>query len=248
MTTSDNIKKILALLDEAYDRPQAFKKDDPVDVLVRTILSQNTTDKNSVPAFYALKRHFASWEKVRKARTRDIARIIRHAGLANIKAERIKSVLSEIKERRDEKGKEGKRRERKGRREGKVSLGFLSEMDDESALGYLESLKGVGPKTAACVLLFGFGKAAMPVDTHIFRVVKRLGIIGKDVNIGEAHKILTRIVPNDLIYDFHLGIIEHGRKTCRAQNPRCGVCVVYGLCKFGKKGFFRKRQLNDKKS
>ena len=252
MTIRDKIKKVMALLKKAYGRPERFERDDPVDVLIRTVLSQNTTDKNSVPAFSALKRHFASWEKVRQARTVEITRLIRRAGLANIKAKRIKGVLSEIKERRRKKGREGKIGDKinkgEGQREGKISLDFLSEMDIDSALEYLESLKGVGPKTAACVLLFSFGKSVMPVDTHIFRVAKRLGLIGKDVNIEEAHKTLTRIVPNDLIYDFHLGIIEHGRKTCKAQNPRCGVCVVYGLCRFEKKKFFRKRQLNDKKS
>ena len=105
---------------------------------------------------------------------------------------------------------------------------------------YLGSLKGVGPKTAACVLLFGFGKSVMPVDTHIFRVAKRLGLISEDIDIEEAHKVLTNIVPKHLIYEFHLGIIEHGRRTCKSQTPKCGVCVVYGLCKFRKKEFYKK--------
>jgi endonuclease III len=99
----------------------------------------------------------------------------------------------------------------------------------------------VGPKTAACVLLFSFGKPVMPVDTHIFRVAKRLGLIGPDTGIEEAHEALTKIVPKRLIYRFHLGIIEHGRRTCKAQTPGCGVCCVYGLCEFEKKEFFKKR-------
>ena len=151
-------------------------------------------------------------------------------------------VLSEIRRReglrRGEKGKEGKKEGIRGGekgKEGKIGLGFLGKMDTEKALEYLQSLKGVGPKTAACVLLFGFGKPAMPVDTHIFRVTKRLGLISKDTGIEEAHKILTKIVPKHLIYRFHLGIIEHGRRTCRSQTPHCGVCVVYGMCKYDKK-------------
>ncbi len=232
MNSQEKIRKISALLRKAYGRPSAFRKDDPVDVLIRTILSQNTTDKNSVPAFYALKRHFVSWDKVRVARSTEIVRIIRHAGLAKIKAERIKGVLKEIRERGAGKGEE------KGK-EGKISLGHLAKMDTEDALEYLESLKGVGPKTAACVLLFAFGKPVMPVDTHIFRVAKRLGLIGRKTGIEEAHEILTNIVPKHLIYEFHLGIIEHGRRTCKAQTPQCGVCCVYGLCRFKKKKSYR---------
>jgi endonuclease-3 len=141
--------------------------------------------------------------------------MIKHAGLANIKAKRIKEVLSEIK-----------------RREGRLSLASLRSMGVNEAISYLKSLKGVGPKTAACVLLFSFGKPVMPVDTHIYRVTGRLGLIPKHLSIEEAHRFLSDLVPKSLIYDFHLGIIEHGRKTCKAQNPRCGVCLLYSLCKF----------------
>jgi len=109
---------------------------------------------------------------------------------------------------------------------------------------YLKSLKGVGPKTAACVLLFSFNKPIMPVDTHIFRVTKRLGLIEKRINIAEAHEILSKIVPKGLIYEFHLGIIEHGRRTCKAQNPKCGMCAIYSLCEFEKKVFYKKRESN----
>jgi endonuclease-3 len=231
MTISDKIKKILKLLSKAYGRPKALEKDDPVDVLIRTVLSQNTTDKNSLKAFAELKAAFKSWDKVLAADTRKIAGVIRHAGLANIKARRIKGILAEIK-----------------RREDRITLSFLNIFTAKDGLEYLESLKGVGPKTAACVLLFSFGKSVMPVDTHIFRVTKRLGLIGEDTGIEEAHEFLTKIVPKHLIYEFHLGIIEHGRRTCRAQTPRCGVCCIYGLCRFEKKRFFKKRQSDDTKS
>ena len=218
MTIRDKIKKILKLLEGVYGKPAPFAKDDPVDVLIRTVLSQNTTDKNSLAAFARLKTAFSSWDKVLASDTRKIAAIIRHAGLANIKAGRIKYILAEIKKRED-----------------RITLSFLNIYTVKDALEYLESLKGVGPKTAACVLLFSFGKPVMPVDTHIFRVAKRLGLINKNMGVEEAHNVLTNIVPKHLIYDFHLGIIEHGRKTCKAQTPRCGVCVVYGMCKYDKK-------------
>ena len=152
-----------------------------------------------------------------------IARLIRHAGLANIKARRIKDILVEIK-----------------RREGRITLSGIKNLSVKDSLEYLRSLKGVGPKTAACVLLFSFGKPVMPVDTHIFRVTKRLGIIGNKLNIIETHDALSGIVPKDLIYNFHLGIIEHGRKTCKANNPHCGSCLLYGLCRFKDKRIYKR--------
>jgi endonuclease-3 len=255
MTTRAGITEILNLTNRAYGRPGPFRRTDPVDEIVRTILSQNTNDTNSLAAFAVLKRNFKTWEGLLNAPTNKIAALIKHAGLANIKAARIKEALIEIK-----------------RREGKVSLANLTRLDAGSALEYLRSIKGVGPKTAACVLLFSFGKPVMPVDTHIFRVTKRLGLIGPKVGIEEAHELLTALVPKDLtprrgqsqckrpcsgssrdcqardlIYEFHLGIIEHGRKTCRALHPRCGACVLYGLCRFRDKSKFKGSQI-DKKS
>jgi endonuclease-3 len=217
-----SIRRILSLLEKAYGRIPPLKRSDPVDELIRTVLSQNTSDKNSVPAFHALKRSFSSWDAVSRAGTSKVAGIIRHAGLANIKAARIKEVLVEVK-----------------RREGKISLARLGRMSSGEAIGYLESIKGVGPKTAACVLLFSFGKAVMPVDTHIFRVAKRLGFIGYNIDIKEAHLALNLIIPGDLIYKFHLCIIEHGRRTCKAVRPSCEACVLYDMCGFKLKSFYR---------
>jgi endonuclease III len=234
MKIQQKIRKILSLLNKAYGAVPPFKKTNPVDELVRTILSQNTNDKNSLKAYAVLKINFKSWDELLKTPMRKIARLIRHAGLANIKAARIKGVLVEIRAR------EGMRRGKKGGKGG-ISLSHLGKMSTDDAHEYLRSLKGVGPKTASCVLLFSFGKPVMPVDTHIFRVTKRLGLIYKGLTIEAAHKRLSAIVPKDLIYRFHLSIIEHGRKTCKAQNPGCGVCCVYGLCRFEKKKFYRKK-------
>lgn len=218
MTSGRKIRTILNAINKAYGKPPVWKKTDPVDELIRTVLSQNTSDINSLAAFAVLKSHFKPWNKVLKTSVAKIAGLIRHAGLANIKAKRIKEILDEIR-----------------RREGAISLSCLKRVSIDDALAYLRSLKGVGPKTAACVLLFSFGKPVMPVDTHIFRVTKRLGLIANNLDIEEAHKSLLNIVPRDLIYNFHLGIIEHGRRTCKARNPRCGVCVLYKRCKFRRK-------------
>ncbi len=222
---------MLSLIEKAYGRIPPLRRSDPVDETVRTVLSQNTTDKNSVPAFNALKGHFGSWEKVLRAEVRSIAGVIKHAGLANIKARRIKDVLAEI-----------------ALREGSITLTRLGSMGLDESTAYLRSIKGIGPKTAACVLLFSFDKPIMPVDTHIFRVAKRLGLIGEKVDIEEAHKALTAMVPARLIYRFHLGLIEHGRKTCKAVRPLCEVCVLYGNCAFKRKAYYRKKNSEDKKS
>ena len=227
--TNDRAKvlDILRRLNKAYGKSAPLRRTPPLDELIRTILSQNTNDRNSLAAFAVLKKSFTSWDWLLKADTRHIAGLIRHAGLANIKASRIKEALAEIK-----------------RREGRLNLAFLEKKDTGSAFVYLRSLKGVGPKTAACVLLFSFGRPVMPVDTHIFRVAKRLGLIGEKTGIGEAHEKLTAlvpVVPKDLHYEFHLGIIEHGRKTCKAQNPGCGFCVLYNMCRFKDKALYRAR-------
>lgn len=224
MAIHSKITEILPLLRKAYGRPRPFRKTDPVDEIVRTILSQNTNDRNSLAAFAILKRHFRSWDEALRVSAPVVASLIKHAGLANIKARRIRDVLAEIK-----------------RRQGKISLAILNTLDIGPALEYLRSLKGIGPKTAACVLLFSFGKPVMPVDTHIFRVAKRLGLIGSSLNVEQAHQALTALVPKDLIYEFHLGIIEHGRRTCKAQNPRCGFCVLYHICRFTNKAAYKKR-------
>jgi len=216
MLNKNRVKDILRLIRKSYGKNlRPLRATPPIDELIRTILSQNTSDSNSLAAFAVLKRNFKSWERLLDTDTAKLSRMIKHAGLANIKSKRIKEVLSEIR-----------------RREGALSLRSLKSMDTREALDYLKSLKGVGSKTAACVLLFSFAKPVMPVDTHIYRVARRLGLISEESSIEEAHQLLSDAVPKDLIYDFHLGIIEHGRKTCKAQNPRCGVCLLYSLCKF----------------
>jgi endonuclease-3 len=230
MNKTDRVNNVLSLLKKAYGRPRPFRRTDPVDEVVRTVLSQNTSDKNSIPAFEELKRRFESWEAVASAPVARIASAIRRAGLANIKAVRIRKLLRDIRGRRviGSSGHWVKKR---------ISLRWLEKIDADTAFSYLTSLKGIGPKTASCALLFSFAKPVMPVDTHIFRVSKRLGLIGPKVNIGEAHRLLTAMCGKNtrLIYELHLSIIEHGRRTCRAQNPRCGSCSLYGTCRYGNK-------------
>ena len=187
-----------------------------LDEVVATVLSQHTSDINSGRAFARLKKTFPNWEQVADAPTEDLADAIRSGGIAEQKARRIKQVLAAIEE-----------------REGKVSLDRLAELEDADATAYLESLPGVGPKTAACVLVFSLGRAAFPVDTHVHRIAIRLGWIPAKTTAGAAHRLLAQIVPPPIRYDLHIALVTHGRTVCRAQRPRCDQCVLRDLCAFG---------------
>ena len=191
------------------------KKLPPIDELVLTILSQNTTDVNSQRAFEKLKTKYPTWEKVLEAPKEGIADAIRSSGVFNIKAQRIKATLLEIKQ-----------------RVGKLDLSLLEDMQLEEAKQWLTSLHGVGPKTAAIVLLFSFGRPALPVDTHVWRVTKRLGLIDEGTSREKAHILLEDIVPQDCIYSLNYNLVRHGRKICRAQNPLCSECILSKRCDY----------------
>ena len=187
-----------------------------LDELIATILSQNTTDSNSGAAFGELRRRFPDWEAVRRAPVERVADAIRIAGLANQKTPRIKAVLQRLHEER-----------------GELSLEFLHEMPLDEACEYLRRFSGVGPKTIACVLLFACRKPILPVDTHVHRVSRRLGLIGPKTNEANAHDKLSRLVPAERVLDFHIQLIRHGRQVCSARTPRCTDCVLLDRCPTG---------------
>ena len=196
-----------------------------IDEVVATVLSQHTSDTNSERAFAQLKDRFPRWEQVAAAPAGQVADAIRCGGIADQKARRIQQILAAISE-----------------REGRIDLGRLYELDDAGAQAYLESLPGVGPKTAACVLTFAMGRAAFPVDTHVYRVATRLGWLPAKTTADAAHRLLGPIVPADIRYDLHVAMISHGRTTCRAQRPRCGACVLHDLCAYGREDVAPLRQ------
>ncbi len=187
-----------------------------LDELIATILSQNTSDTTSGPAFEALYRRFGSWDAVRKAPVSQIAAAIRRAGLARIKAPRIQAILEHLHAER-----------------GEVSLEFLRHWPAPVAMEYLMRFPGVGPKTAACVLLFACGQPVLPVDTHVHRVSHRLGLIGPRASPASAHQELGRLVPKDQVLEFHIQLIRHGRACCRARSPQCPGCPLCDLCPSG---------------
>jgi len=215
------VREVDRLLAKVYGDRKWRRHAEPIDELIATVLSQHTNDINRDKAFEQLKRRFPSWEQVLRAPVRKIASAIKPAGLANQKAPRIKAILQRIAE----------------ANEGDLSLEFLEEMPTDEALAWLKNLPGVGPKTAACVLLFSFGKPVFPVDTHIFRISKRLGWLDEKVNEAKANELLDQVVPNEIKYRLHLNMIAHGRQICRPQKPRCQECVIKHLCEY-----FRKRK------
>ncbi len=180
------------------------------------MLSQHTSDINRDRAFARLKERLPTWKQVLAAPTHDVAEAIRPGGIAEVKARRIKSILAEIE-----------------RREGEPSLDRLQELNDQEVAEYLCELPGVGPKTAACVLVFSMGRAAFPIDTHVHRIARRLGWIDGRASAERAHAELAPRVPADIRYDLHVAFINHGRNVCKPKIPRCSECVVFDLCEAG---------------
>lgn len=222
MTASNknvDVQQVFLLLEQQQGKVNWEPRLDPVSELVFTILSQHSSDTNSIRSFQRLWDVFESWEQVMEADTEEISEVIWSGGLANIKGPRIKSVLLEIKDKL-----------------GQLDLSSLSDMSLTEAKEWLRSLSGVGPKTAAVVLCFGLGMPAMPVDTHIYRVSKRLGLISHKTTVDQAHEILESAVRQEQVFPFHVYLIQHGRQVCRARNPRCGVCVLNGICLYVQRG------------
>jgi endonuclease-3 len=200
---------------EDYGEPTWRPHMDAVSELVSTILSQNTNDVNRDVAFDRLRSQLPTWEQVRDAGTEVVIEAIRPAGLANQKGPRIQEALRLITQQR-----------------GELELEFLADWPVQEAKDWLCSINGVGPKTAAIVLLFSLGRPAFPVDTHVHRVTKRLGLIGPKVSREKAHVELERLVPEEAYYPFHLNLIRHGRGVCSSRKPRCMECTLRDLCEF----------------
>jgi endonuclease-3 len=185
----------------------------PISELVFTILSQHTSDINSFRAYQNLVDSFDNWNSVAEAEPIHIAETIWMGGLSNVKAPRIKNVLQSIKKLR-----------------GDFDISFLKDMPLHQAKKWLCDLPGVGPKTAAVVLCFGLGMPAMPVDTHIYRVSKRLGIIDSNISAEKAHDIMDKQIPPERIFSLHVYLITHGRQICKSRKPQCVRCTLVKIC------------------
>lgn len=210
------VRWVYERLVEVWGIPPWEPDGDAIGGLVATILSQHTSDVNSERAYERLRLAFPGWATVRDAPQEAVAEAIRVGGLAQLKAERIQRVLRELSERYD----------------GALDLGHLNDLPLAEARDTLLALPGVGPKTAACVLLFSLGRPAFPVDTHVLRVTRRLGLIGPKVTADAAHLELERRIPPEWRHTMHLNLIQHGRRVCHAQRPACERCALRARCQF----------------
>lgn len=213
MEPKAKVQEIHRRLLQLYGEPVWRLHLDPVSELVSTILSQNTNDVNRDVAYNRLRERLPTWEEVRDAPVDEVVEAIRPAGLANQKGPRIQEALHVVSEER-----------------GELSLDFLAAWPIDRAKAWLSAIHGVGPKTAAIVLLFALGLPAFPVDTHVHRVTRRLGLIGPKVSREKAHDELEKLTTPKQYYALHLNLIRHGREVCASRNPRCERCSLTDLC------------------
>jgi endonuclease-3 len=204
------VRRVRDHLRRRYGIPSAPPHRRPLDELILTVLSQSTNDRNRDVAFHRLRRFFGSWEAVRAAPLEEVEEAIRPGGISKIKSARIQAILRAIGD--------------------PLSLDWLGDAPVEEARAYLCELPGVGRKTAACVLLFSFGRREFPVDTHVSRVATRLGLLRPGAPFPELHDaMLALTVPGEEL-ELHINLLRHGRRTCQARSPRCGDCVLARMC------------------
>lgn len=200
---------VMEALEPLYGRPHPTPSHDPLAELILTVLSQNTADTNSGRAFVQLMRRYPSWDAIAAAPLAELVATIQSGGLAQQKAPRIQAILRAVAEGSPD-----------------WDLSFLGTIPLEEARAWLRALPGVGPKTAACVLLFSLGRPALPVDTHVERVSKRLGLIPAKATAEQAHDLLEALVDPADYYPFHMLLIKHGRRICAARKPACDRCPI----------------------
>lgn len=211
----ERLVQVQERLRHRFGTPTWHVKLPAVDELVCTILSQNTNDINRDKAFQALKERYPDWEAVRDADPAELQSVIRIAGLANQKGPNIQAALRDITEER-----------------GKIDLDWLKEKDPEEARKWLVKLRGVGPKTAAIVMVFALGMPAFPVDTHIYRVTGRIGLRPRNLDISKTHAYMEEIADPEDFGSLHLNLINLGREICQARKPKCPICPIIDLCQY----------------
>lgn len=215
LTQQELAQKVYKRLAGVYGEPQWEDTPPALDVLVSTILSQNTNDRNRDVAYTALRNQFPTWEEVRDAPAQLVIDLTRPAGLANQKGPRIQAVLRQITDER-----------------GALDLEFLRDMSTDEAFAWLTRFKGVGPKTASIVLQFALGKPAFPVDTHVYRVSGRIGLRPAHMTVEQTHEHLGQLFIPEQYGPGHLNLIRLGREICHARSPECVICPVNDLCAY----------------
>jgi endonuclease-3 len=231
---------VLDRLAERYGRPGWERRLDPTSELILTILTQNSADTNAEVAFEALRRRYPSgglvrphhpgagwggiglpdgaapdWDAVEAAPLPELVDTIRPGGLANQKAPRIQATLRKIREER-----------------GDYELEFLADLEPMAARDWLTSIDGIGKKTASILLLFSFGRPLFPIDRHVERVIRRVGLVPTRVTVDDAHDYFLSMLQPDRMYEAHVNLIQHGRKICHAQRPAHEICPLRERCRF----------------
>lgn len=216
LKTEKPFRYIVQNLENTFGKPIMPPKSDPLSMLINIVLSQATSDANSDRTFRNLKKSFGTWKNVLAASESEIADEIRLGGLANQKARVIKDLLQQI-----------------AAKQKTLSLKFVEKMTDEAAREYLLQFRGIGPKTVACTLLFACRKEVFPIDTHIFRVLRRMGILPEKMTDTKAHRLLDELAPTGKFYSLHVNLIRLGRQICRPREPSCERCPLIEYCDYG---------------
>lgn len=215
ISLSKKIGKINDLLVNKFGIPEKNRKTpDPVDLLIATILSQNTNDRNSYRAFRNLKDNFKDWIDLEKLPASKIEKYIKVAGLGKQKSNAIKGFLRQIK-----------------KEKGKISLNYLNKLDNREVLEDLTDYNGIGVKTASCVLLFSMERNVCPVDTHVHRTTNRIGLVSTKTP-DKTFVILNENLPGGIAHQFHTNLIRLGREVCKPSRPLCASCPLIKLCEF----------------
>ncbi len=209
---------IARILEREHGEPRWEGPGDPLDSLIRTILSQNTNDNNRDLAYRRLRERFQTWRGVMSASRDEVAESIRPAGLANQKSERLIAILRWIE-----------------KTYGELNLDFLHEMPTDEAFETFTRLKGIGVKTMAVVLMFACGREVFPVDTHVHRVTRRLGLVPEAADAVKTFRLMAPLVPEGKSYSLHMNLIRFGRSVCTARSPKCLHCPLFTHCRWPEK-------------
>jgi endonuclease-3 len=221
MTKRKLQKIIVALENEYHSKTTGFSSKNILDVLIAIKLSQNTTDKSSYKAYTNLRNEYKNWEDVIDAPLSRIKDLIKVCGLANTKAPQIQNMLKEMKA-----------------KYGNLTLDFLHSKSNQDIYGELLQYNGLGVKTISCVLAFAMGRGVFPVDTHVHRILNRIGAV--ETNTAEkTFETATVIIPDEEKVSFHTNLIKFGRNRCRAVNPLCNICFIYKECEWSEKKFYK---------
>jgi endonuclease III len=188
---------------------------DPLDELFFIVLT-TMTQYGPMEVFEDLKLRFPSWEMLlRHGAEANLREVIARCGLVNQKAPQMIAIAAQLKA-----------------DFGSVTLDPLRDMSDDHAEAYLLTLPRVGKKVARCVMMYSLGREVLPVDAHVLRVGKRIGLLAAHIPWSQAHDAIHEIVPPAHRFTLHVGLVVHGREVCRSKDPRCGQCVLRseGLC------------------